>query len=56
MNALYNNYKNFGFKILDKLKIEDLSIPLNKYFQCHLMFVMGVYTNELNTKVDYYAR
>jgi hypothetical protein len=56
MNALYNNYKNFGFKILDKLKIEALSIPLNKYFQCHLMFVMGVYTNELNTKVDYYAR
>jgi hypothetical protein len=56
MNAFYNNYKNFGFKILDKLKLEALSIPLNKYFQNHLMFVMGVYTNELNTKVDYYAR
>lgn len=56
MNAFYNNYKNFGFKILDKLKTEALSIPLNKYFQNHMMFVMGVYTNELNTKVDYYAR
>lgn len=56
MNAFYNNYKNFGFNVLDKLKMEALSIPLNKYFQNHLMFVMGVYTNELNTKVDYYAR
>jgi hypothetical protein len=56
MNAFYNNYKNFGFKVLDKLKTEAISIPLNKYFQNHLMFVMGVYTNELNTKVDYYAR
>lgn len=56
MNAFYNNYKNFGFKVLDKLKLEALSIPLNKYFQNHMMFVMGVYTNELNTKVDYYAR
>ena len=56
MKAFYNNYKNFGFKVLDKLKVEALSIPLNKYFQNHLMFVMGVYTNELNTKVDYYAR
>jgi hypothetical protein len=56
MNAFYSNYKNFGFKILDKLKTEALSIPLNKYFQNHMMFVMGIYTNELNTKVDYYAR
>jgi len=56
INAFYNNYKNFGFKILDKLKTEALSIPLNKYFQNHMMFVMGVYTNELSTKVDYYAR
>ena len=56
INALYNNYKNFGFKVLDKLKTEALCIPLNKYFQNHLMFVMGVYTNELNTKIDYYAR
>ena len=56
MNAFYSNYKNFGFKVLDKLKLEAMSIPLNKYFQNHLMFVMGVYTNELNTKVDYYAR
>ena len=56
MNAFYTNYKNFGFKALDKLKTEALSIPLNKYFQNHMMFVMGIYTNELNTKVDYYAR
>jgi hypothetical protein len=56
MNASYTNYKNFGFKVLDKLKTEALSIPLNKYFQNHMMFVMGVYTNELNTKIDYYAR
>lgn len=56
MNAFYTNYKNFGFTVLDKLKTEALSIPLNKYFQNHMMFVMGIYTNELNTKVDYYAR
>ena len=56
MNTFYTNYKNFGFKVLDKLKTEALSIPLNKYFQNHMMFVMGIYTNELNTKVDYYAR
>jgi hypothetical protein len=56
INAFYTNYKNFGFKVLDKLKTEAMSIPLNKYFQNHMMFVMGVYTNELNTKVDYYAR
>ena len=56
MNAFYSNYKNFGFKVLDKIKTEALSIPLNKYFQNHMMFVMGIYTNELNTKVNYYAR
>lgn len=56
MNAFYSNYKHFGFKVLDKIKTEALSIPLNKYFQNHMMFVMGVYTNELNTKVNYYAR
>jgi hypothetical protein len=56
MNMFYINYKNFGFKALDKLKAEALSIPLNKYFQNHMMFVMGIYTNELNTKVDYNAR
>ena len=56
MNVFYANYKNFGFKVLDKLKTEALSIPLNKYFQNHMMFVMGIYTNELSTKVDYYAR
>ena len=56
INALYRNYIIFGFKVLDKLKTEALSIPLNKYFQNHMMFVMGIYTNELSTKVDYYAR
>jgi hypothetical protein len=56
MNAFFSNYKNFGFKVLNKLKLEALNIPLNKYFQNHMMFVMGIYTNELNTKVDYYAR
>ena len=52
----FNNYKKFGFKILNKLKIEAMEVPINKYFQNHMMFVMGIYTNELNTKIDYYAR
>ena len=53
INAIFNNYKLFGFKILDKLKIEAIHIPLNKYFQNHLMFVMGQYQNEINTKIKY---
>jgi hypothetical protein len=53
ITALFNNYKNFGFKILDRLKLDALSIPLNKYFQNHLMFVMGQYQHELSTKINF---
>jgi len=53
--SLFNNYKLFGFDILNKLKIEALEIPRCKYFQNHLTFVMGMMTNELNTKFDFYV-
>ena len=53
LEAILNNYRLFGFKILDKLKVEIINIPLNPYFQNNLTFVMGQYTNELNTKIDF---
>ena len=51
--SLYNNYIIFGYKILLSLKQEIFEIPRNKYFQNHMTFVLGVYKNELNTKIDY---
>tara|TARA_A100001015_G_scaffold321540_1_gene452844 strand:+ start:4233 stop:5975 length:1743 start_codon:yes stop_codon:yes gene_type:complete len=53
IEAINNNYVNFGFNILDKLKIEIINLPASKVFQNYLTFVMGQYTNELNTKIDY---
>ncbi len=53
IESFVNNYKNFGFNILDKLKNELINLPANKLFQNYLTFVMGIYTNELSTKVDY---
>lgn len=47
------NYRNFGFQILDKLKTELINIPTNKNFQNFLTFLVGVWEDELNTKVDY---
>ena len=47
------NYRNFGFEILDKLKTELTNIPVNKNFQNFLTFLVGVWEDELNTKVDY---
>ena len=47
------NYKNFGFEILDKLKTELTNIPANKNFQNFLTFLVGVWEDELNTKIDY---
>ena len=54
LETLINNYKSFVFKSLDRLKVELLELPINPYFQNHLTFVMGMYTNELNTKIDFY--
>lgn len=53
LESFSNNYVEFGFNILDQLKIELINLPANKFFQNYLTFVMGRYTNELNTKVDY---
>ena len=53
LQVIFNNYKIFGFDILDKFKIEAINLPLNKYFQNHLTFTMGIYTNELNTMIDF---
>lgn len=53
LESFTNNYKNFGFNILDQLKTELVNLPANKLFQNYLTFVMGLYTNELNTKVDF---
>lgn len=47
------NYRNFGFTILDKLKTELVNIPVNKNFQNFLTFLVGVWEDELNTKIDY---
>ena len=47
------NYRNFGFVILDKLKTEITNIPTNKNFQNFLTFLVGIWEDELNTKVDY---
>ena len=49
-----HNYRNFGFKILDILKTEIINIPTNKNFQNFLTFLIGVWEDELNTKIDYY--
>jgi hypothetical protein len=50
-----SNYKNFGFKILDILKTEIINIPTNKNFQNFLTFLLGIWEDELNTKIDYYT-
>ncbi len=47
------NYKNYGFNVLDTLKNELISLPKNKFFQNYISFVMGLYSNELNTKIDF---
>lgn len=52
--AINYNYTKFGFKILDKLKIEIVNIPINKNFQNFLTFLLGIWEDELNTKIDYY--
>ena len=54
LRALDFNYRNFGFKILDMLKTEIVNIPVNKNFQNFLTFLVGVWEDELNTKIDYY--
>jgi hypothetical protein len=54
IKALDHNYKNFGFKILDILKTEIINIPTNRNFQNFLTFLLGIWEDELNTKIDYY--
>ena len=49
------NYRNFGFKILDTLKTEIVNLPVNKNFQNFLTFLVGVWEDELNTKINYYT-
>ena len=53
IKSLDFNYRNFGFEILDKLKTELINIPVNKNFQNFLTFLVGVWEDELNTKIDY---
>lgn len=55
LKAFDYNYRNFGFKILDMLKTELINIPVNKNFQNFLTFLVGVWEDELNTKIDYYS-
>jgi len=54
IRAIDANYRNFGFKILDTLKTEIINIPTNKNFQNFLTFLLGIWEDELNTKIDYY--
>ena len=53
LEPLFYNYNLFGFEIIEKLKNEIKEIPINKYFQNTLSFVIGVYQNELNTMINY---
>ena len=53
IKALDYNYRNFGFKILDTLKTEIINLPINKNFQNFLTFLVGVWEDELNTKINY---
>ena len=36
------------------LKTEIINIPANRNFQNFLTFVLGIWEDELNTKIDYY--
>lgn len=54
IKSFENNYFKFGFKILDILKKEIVNIPINKNFQNFLTFLLGIWEDELNTKIDYY--
>ena len=53
LTIIFSRYKRYVFNILDKLKKEIINLPLNKYFQNHLLFTMGVYEQKLNTKINY---
>lgn len=53
MKVLYDNYVSFGYDILDELKTEIVNIPVNKNFQNFLTFLVGIWENELNTKIEY---
>jgi hypothetical protein len=53
LEILFNRYKYSIFNILDKLKNEVINLPLNKIFQNHSMFVMGVYETKLNTLINF---
>ena len=53
LELLFDRYKYSIFDILDKLKNEVINLPLNKIFQNHLMFVMGVYETKLNTLINF---
>lgn len=51
--VLLEKYTKYVYQILEKLKIEILDIPYNKYFQNHIMCVISCATNKLNTKIAY---
>jgi hypothetical protein len=53
INAIDENYKNFGFNLLNGLKTEIIDIPLNPWFQNYLVFVLGIFVNDLSTKINY---
>jgi hypothetical protein len=53
LNILNNNYNNFGYAILDKLKTDIINLSSVQHFQNNLTFVMGVCENEFSTKIDY---
>lgn len=53
LESFSKNYKNYGFNVLNTLKTELITLPENKFYQNYLTFVLGIYSNELNTKIDY---
>ena len=46
-------YSTDLFKILSKLKNEVINLPLHRKVQCHIMLVLGIWENELSTKINY---
>lgn len=53
LNAIDENYKNFGFSLLDRLKTEIINIPSKDWLQNYIVCVLGIYSNDLNTKIEY---
>lgn len=53
LQEFYNYYVSDLFVIFHKLKQEYINLPLHKSIQCHIMLVLGIWENELSTRINY---